>query len=246
MGDVTTFVAVHDQNTLYNAEQNGTFDSMPHVVWLFLGPKLCFMSHEGKYPIIRAMDFEPDARNLYDFSGFQVLVKHNLIRTKYSVFLQYDHEVVGEGDLLAPIVDKLNSNLGMVTFVPAGYDPVNWMLSVPGFNEAFHRATRACGLDGDWSNLQVAWWPTTQGHAWRSSLFYNFINWASPGLEAVKDEQYAGHIAERLLTVYCSFTHPAQVLTGLFQHNSADVHGTGALMSGDVSTFEQRNAVFGR
>lgn len=241
MNELTTYVAVHDDESFFTAMTNCL--NLDNVVYLHLGPRPLTVGTYGT-EIIRCMDYEPDYRNLYDFSGFNVLVKHNLIRTPYVNFLQYDHTV----EALDPetvILDRLKTNLGMLAFVPAGYDPNNWMLTVPDFHAKFHEALRACGETGDWTHLSLAWWPSTQGHAWRSTYFYNFINWVAPAIPVLADYQFGGHAIERMLTVFCQRTHPAQVEGGLFVHVSADAHGTGALMRGQLDVFQQRDSVFG-
>lgn len=241
--DTTTYVAVHDQDTVIQLVDNKVFSHMSNVVYLFLGPRP--VDKVLSLPLIRCVDYLPDVPNLYDFAGFDVLAGSNLLRTKYSVFLQYDHR---QESLTAEVdLEKLlERDLGMVAFVPAGYDPNNWMLMVPDFKEDFHLGLRSCGVEGDWSTLDCPWWPTTQGHAWRSSYFYTFINWARPAFAAVGNKPYAGHLVERLLTVFCARTHPPQVQAGLFIHDSADCHGTGALMGGHTDIFRLKASEFGR
>lgn len=242
---VTTFVSVHDQESVDQSLEQ--LDFMPNLTLLYLGSKPAAVP-DGT---VVCVDYNEDHPNLYDFSGFRTLVKHNLIRTECSIFLQYDHRVDVDNIsrpvplTFVPIIRALKDDPGMVAFVPAGYDPGNWMLQVPDFNYNFHRATTACGSNANWTTLDTAVWPTTQGHAWRSSYFYTFMNFISPALPLIEDYQFGGHIAERLLTVYTSLTHPPQYLTGLFTHQSMDVHGTGALMRGDMATFAEKTATFG-
>lgn len=239
----TTYVAVHDADLIRDAEQDGQFDGLPNLTWLFLGPRPVPLT--SFHPIVQCVNYAPDRPNLYDFAGFDVLVHANLMRSEHAIFLQYDHEVQDRS--AGHVLDKLlDADLSMVSFVPAGYDPGNWMLQVPDFAPVFHAALRACGEMGDWSTLTIPWWPTTQGHAWRTSYFYTFLNWVRPALDVIASHPFGGHMAERLLTVFCESTHPARVHTDLFLHTSKDCHGTSATMFGRHEEAAEKAALFGR
>ena len=239
---VETYVTIHDQDLVLSCEADGRFDPLSHT-YLFVGPRPVERLPKG-LKVVVCRDFEPNFErfpNFYDFTGWYVLAKHDLLTTRHVIMVQYDHRLIEPraGEMCA---EALSADPGMVAFVTA--DQTNWMLKVPGFESTFRRTALACGTDSAALEAAkpVSVWPTTQGTAWRSSYLELFMAWFTPAFGALENHQLAGHLAERMLHVYTMLTYPAQVLPGLFHHDSLDCHGTKDLFMGNLASYNEKNA----
>jgi len=243
---VETYVTIHDQDLVLECISSGQFKDLDPT-YLFVGNRpVDRIPSDVKIVICR--DYSPNYEhfpNLYDFTGWYVLVKHNLIKAPYVTLIQYDHVVLDPNAL--DVVESLcNQDPGVIAFVTAWFDPTNWLLQVSNFSQMFQEASLACGVDMHSlvQNKPFSTWPTTQGTAWRTECFEDFIKFVEPSFGILGAEPFGGHAAERLLQVYCLLTHPAQRGDNLFLHQSKDVHGTGAYMRGDIATYQVRNNEF--
>jgi hypothetical protein len=183
--------------------------------------------------------------NFYDFTGWFVLAKHNLIETDNAIFLQYDHVIYD-----ANIVESTNSILKtnwMVGYVPAPY--FMWTLTIQGFYEKQVAGLASCGVD--WPKLvsekPFETWPSTQGTAWRTEEFTKFMLWFEPAFNTFANDTFAGHLAERMIQPFLmAHNQEAGYFHGAVGHESKDCHGTGDLMRGNLESFSAKNSVFGR
>lgn len=242
---VETYVTVHSANLIEECEVEGKFSSVSHT-YLFVGPKP--LTDIPGVKVIRCLDYVPNYEHLahfYDFTGWFVLAKHGLIATEHAIFLQYDH-AVADSALEAKTVDLLAS-VPMVSYVPA---PVElWTMHLPSFHEKQMEAVRQCG--SDWNHLMAtrpfSTWPSTQGTAWRTSAFNEFMLWFEPCFQVFQDHDFAGHLAERMIQPFLmSKGWEAGYLPGLVSHYSLDCHGTRDLIMGNHSGYHQKNHTFGK
>ena len=244
--DVETFVTIHDQDLVLECIDSGKFKDVDPT-YLFVGSKpVDRIPPTVKLVVCR--DYTPNVEQLphfYDFTGWYVLGKHGLIKTDDVVFLQYDHSI-HDCDLIA----RTSSMLGlypMVAYVPATFDM--WTLQLSGFYEQQVAGVRRCGAD--WSTLLVdrpfTLWPCTQGTAWRTSAFTEFMEWFEPSFDQFKDHELAGHLAERMIQPFLMTKGwEAGYLPGLVAHESLDCHGTGDLLRGNTAQYASKAQAFGR
>lgn len=224
---VEAFVTIHDQDLLLDCERSGQFASLSHT-YLFVGPRPVDRVPRGVKMVV-ARDYAGNVEHLpsfYDFTGWHVLARHDLIDAEHVICLQYDM-TVDVPDLAEQCAAILHSERGMIAFTSGPRS--HWMLRVPGFEDAYQRGMAEKGIDTDaWPPVRR--WPTTQGTAWRAETLVDFMGWFEPLFDVWADETLAGHLAERSVTVYSMTTHPERYLTGVIKHQALDCHGTGALL----------------
>lgn len=245
MGNVETFVTIHDQGLVFASEETEQFASLSSYRYLFVGPKpVDKLPKDILEKVIVCRDFSPNYEHyphLYDFTGWYVLTKHNLMSKPYAICLQYDH-FLADSRLEETVESMLSGADGVISFLMA-YDHM-YMLSVPGFEQAMREALAIKGVSFDALNLAV--WPTTQGTAWRKESLTDFLGWVEPIFDQISSNRYMGHIAERMVAAYACLTHPARYLHGMAHHVAMDCHGTGAAMAGSESSFIQKSLTFGK
>lgn len=243
--EIEIFVTVHDSSIVAQCEREKRFAGTNHT-YLFVGPRP--VDEVGDVKLVRCFDYLPNYEHLphfYDFTGWFVLAKHGLIKSNHAIFLQYDHSIC-DTEIETKTKEALKIN-PMVGFAPASYDL--WTLLLPGFYEKQIEGIMACG--DNWETLLQGSpfdiWPTTQGTAWRTKEFKQFMMWFEPSFEIFKDETFAGHFAERMIQPFLMRNGwTAGFLPGLVSHESADCHGTKDLIMGNMDSYHHKTSVFGR
>jgi hypothetical protein len=241
---IETYITVHDSTIVAECENSGRFNSVSHT-YLFVGPRTVDVADNIK--IIVCKDIQPNYEHLphfYDFTGWFVLGKYELFSTDNAIFLQYDHLINSEN-----LEAQTESALGddhMIGYAPAG--PELWTLQLPNFYERQLQGIKACG--DDWEKLltEVPFtiWPTTQGTAWRTKEFCQFMKWFEPAFESFRDHTFAGHLAERMIQPFLMANGmTAGYLPGLISHESLDCHGTKDLILGNMDSYNQKTSTFG-
>lgn len=241
---ITTFVTIHSEELVIECYNSERFKYLSNVVYLCVGNR-SFNNLPDDIPAIICKNYEPNWEqypSFYDFTGWACLAEHKLIKTPYAIMLQYDHAVTNMA-LELPAIELLGRVPSMVGLVAAQFNPY-WILNVPGFKGAFIKASKACGGPHPDAVVDGGIWPTTQGTAWSRDFLYGFMEWFKPTFEAVKDEVFAGHVAERMVKLYTAVTLPPHFLLGRVIHQAKDSHGTGSLMSGNKEEYELKSKKF--
>lgn len=240
-----TYVTVHDSSIIMQCESEGRFAGLDRV-YLFVGPRM--VDVPSNIPVIRCLDYQPNYEHLpqfYDFTGWFILAKHNLLDSDKAIFLQYDH-LVTDPNIEERIAILLEEH-PMVSCHAASREW--WTLDIPNFYEVHIRGIEACGEN--WSLLMqqnpFEVWPSTQGTAWRTSEFVQFMLWFEPAFEIFKTHLYAGHLAERMIQPFLmANSWVAGYLDGGVFHESLDCHGTRDLSLGNVEGFSKKQSIFGK
>lgn len=242
---VEAFITIHDSALIDACERASTFGQIDHT-YLFVGPRpVC---HETDAKVIVCRDYVPNYEHLpqfYDFTGWFVLAKNNLVTADTVVMLQYDHRIIVD-DFVAQCEAAIQG-FPVVAFVPAPY-PM-WTLGVDGFYDQQMRALSAYGLN--WQKMlserPIELWPSTQGTIWTKQFFVDFMNWFEPCFGFFHKHPFAGHLAERMIQPYLMTQKlNAGYLLGVVQHDSLDCHGTRELSMGNMAEYSAKASTFGR
>lgn len=236
------YITIHDQDLVLECERSGQFDLLSHT-YLFVGRRpVDKIRDEVKVVVCR--DYPGNVERwpqFYDFTGWYVLVTHNLIEADHVIMLQYDMTII-DPQIQVKVDAMLDAEPGMIAF-NAGYFGPNWMLLLPEFETTYRRGLKIQEIHPEHFPPFNAW-PSTQGTAWRRSTLVAFMHWFTPMFEIFKDHIFAGHLAERTVKAFHVVNYPEQYLLGMIAHAAADMHGTSALMRGDRALYEARNATF--
>lgn len=224
---IQTFIVVHNQDLIKNFEQKGKYKALNYK-YLFVGKgDVSQLSEEELSKTIVIRDYEGNFEHyphFYDFTAWHVLWKHRLIDTPYFVSIQYDFTVTNEKaeDIILGKLQACESPLGMLE-VPHFLYLLQDL--IPGIAEAF----KAKGLGPEFTR-EFATWPCSQGTAWPTEIFYEFMEWFEPLFEVLKDHVWCGHVAERMIWAFMQAKNlPPHYAPGLFHHESKNVHGTSSM-----------------
>ena len=240
-----TYITIHDSLLIEKCEEEGYFKHLSHT-YLFVGPREVNVSDNVKVIVCR--DYSPNYEqypHFYDFTGWFVLANSGLIKTDNAIFLQYDHLDVHSD--IETVTEATLQNVPMVTFVPA--PTMYFTLNIPNFYQKQIEAVQACGfnLPTLLQERPFTVWPSTQGTAWRTEDFNKFMTWFEPVFEVLKDELYAGHLAERMIQVYLMVTDQTFTpIEGVVRHQRLDSHGTLDYSTGNLESFNKKALTFGR
>ena len=239
-----TYITIHDSLLIEKCEEEGHFKHLSHT-YLFVGPREVNVSDNVKVIVCR--DYSPNYEqypHFYDFTGWFVLANNSIVKTDNVIFLQYDHINVQTN--IEDVVNDALKEVNMVTFYGA---PRNmFTLDVPNFYQNQVKALRSCGvvLGELMSATPFDVWPSTQGTAWRTEDFNDFMLWFEPAFEELKDELYAGHLAERMIQPYLmAHMKTFAPIHGMATHQALDCHGTSAYARNDLDSFNNKSLRFG-
>lgn len=243
--NLQTYVAVHDAALIAECEREGRFSQLGEdCAYLFLGHRPDSY-HAGSVIIPnRLADNMEHLPQFYDFTGWWALARHRMIVRPHVMFLQYDMEVVSS-TLEADVNRLLDDGPGPVAFTAGHNLAGNYMLMIGGFEKLFREGMAAIGAaDMDaWEAFNE--WPTTQGLAWRTEDFYDFMTWFRPLFDVFASSTWAGHLAERTVKAWCCERGiEPRYLPGVIRHETRDCHGTGALMAGNEVLYQERARLF--
>lgn len=236
-----TLVTIHDQSLVDQCEAEARFVNVKPYRYLFVGPR------PVDRDVIVARDHTPNFEHypqFYDFTGWWAVARHGLATADRLICLQYDHVVPGPIDVA--VNDELDRH-PMVAFVAGHRAAGNFMLNLGGFDDAYQAGLAVVGAPPMESWPDFNEWPSTQGTAWRTEAFCEFMEWVTPLFDLWHDNVWAGHLMERMPKAWLVATgqEPAY-LHGAVIHEGRDCHGTCRLMAGDTAEYQRRAATFGR
>lgn len=242
---IQTFVTIHDQDLIEACEAEGRFAALGDVTYLFVGPRpVDRVPSDAKVVVCR--DYFGNIEHfptLYDFTGWWVLAFHGLITADRVILIQYDMRPT-DTNLERDASEYLEGH-DVAAFTAGHRSAHNWMLLLDGFERAFR-----AGLDNRLADMPPAdfeEWPTTQGTAWRTAAFTEFMLWVRPMLGVWAEDVWAGHLAERSVYAWVRATnHRWAHMPGAIVHDHGDCHGTCARMAGDLVTADAKASTFGR
>lgn len=241
MSEIQTFVTIHDQDILLDCESSGQFSTLSDVTYLFVGVRpIDRIPAHIKHVVCR--DFSPNMEHLpdfYDYTGWFVLWKNQLVTSPNVLMIQYD---------MRPVVPNVEqhcaqalSTHGMVAFQTASMPML--FLDNEEFGIPYRNAMMRLGSPVElWPPRHE--WPTSQGTAWRTDVFYRYMRWFEPCFEEFAGHRFCGHLAERTLAAFTSLYTDVAHLPGVIQHDNRDCHGTCDLLNGNQTSFEQKRTTF--
>jgi hypothetical protein len=242
------WITIHDVALIEACEAEGRFAAIPHR-YVFVGPRpVEGLPQDAEVIVARA--WEPNVEqypSFYDFTGWFVLgqmLDAGAIDGGHWLMIQYDH-ILRDPAAFPFVDDALADAGGPIAFVPGHRLAQNWMLLIPGFEEAFNAGMAVVGINpADFPDFNE--WPSTQGTAWRARDLADFMRWFEPLFDFWAPNVWAGHLAERSVWAWMMSTGlPARYASGL-AHEGRDCHGTCSLMAGNHDAYASRSLTFGR
>jgi len=228
-----TFIFVHDQDLILTFEENNKFKNLYSYKYVFLGNRpIDKLSHLDN--LIVARDYENNLEQyplFTSYTGWYILWKHNLIKTKYVNLFEYDimldeHFSVHQSKILSDGVQ-------MVGYVPFPMGHFQFIMN-PEWNEHILPVVRRmykfdlmAYVNRVLSQNPQAFWSSTSNTTFRSDIFNDYMKWFSPVANEIKETKTCGHAHERSITYYTFVKNKKMALTnGLLKHLQLDSHKT--------------------
>ncbi len=231
--DNETFIFVHDQNIILEYERNGKLNNLKNYRYIFLGNRDTNLI-EGNSKVIFANKYQT---NLEDypyftaFTGWYLLWKNNLIKTKYVTLLEYD-TILNEN--FEQILSRFfYDNSEMIGYVPVSVNNYHYITNPDWVSEIFSAIKTVYKQNIEQTlklivkNNPELNWSSTSNITFRGDIFNDFMKWFDPLIPYLKDSQFSGHAFERAISFYYLTKRKKMMLTnGVLQHIQMDSHKT--------------------
>ena len=227
------FICVHDQNIIVEFENNNKFGNLKNYQYIFLGNRDIDLI-ENNPKVIIANKFEDNLEDypyLTAYTGWYLLWKHSLIKTKYVTLLEYD-VILNEN--FEQVISKFTyDNSELIGYVPVSVNNYHF-INNPDWVSEFFTSFKTVYNQNIENTLRVLvnknpnlFWSSTSNTTFRTDIFNEFMKWFDPIVPLIKDSKTSGHAFERAVSFFYFTKNKKMLLTnGLLQHIQMDSHKT--------------------
>ena len=228
-----TFIFVHNQDLIIEFENKNRYSNLKNYKYIFLG-KSETSKIENNIKVIIAKNYED---NLEDypyftaFTGWYILWKNNLIKTKYVNLFEYDA-------ILNKNIEQIESkiiydNPDMIGYVPVSSSNFHFINNKDWVEDIFLAIKKVYNVDVEKQIrrlLQIKpdlFWSSTNNVTFKKEIFDEYIKWFEPLIPYIKDTKNCGHAQERAISFFYLIKNKKIVLTnGIIEHLQMDSHKT--------------------
>ena len=227
------YICVHDQNIIIEYEKNNKFGNLKNYQYLFLGNRDIDLI-ENNPKVIIANKFDDNLEDypyLTAYTGWYLLWKHSLIKTKYVTLLEYD-VILNEN--FEQVISKFTyDNSELIGYVPISVNNYHF-INNPDWVSEFFTSFKTVYNQNIENTLRVLvnknpnlFWSSTSNTTFRTDIFNEFMKWFDPIVPLIKDSKTSGHAFERAVSFFYFTKNKKMLLTnGLLQHIQMDSHET--------------------
>jgi hypothetical protein len=228
-----TFIFVHDQNLILSFEDMNKFRSLYSYKYVFLGDRpVDKIQHLDN--VIFAKNYEDNLEQyplFTSYTGWYILWKYNLIKTKYVNLFEYD--IVLDEHFSTHQSRFLSDGLQMVGYVPFPMAHYQFVAN-PEWNEhilptinKLYKFDVLSYVNRVVSQNPKALWSSTSNTTFRLDIFNEYMKWFQPIANQIKETKTCGHAHERSITYFTFIKNKKMMLTnGLLKHMQLDSHKT--------------------
>jgi hypothetical protein len=232
-GICETFIFVHDQELILLFEENKKFNNLYSYQYVFLGDRP-IDKIENLTNLIVARNYEDNLEQYPKFTsytGWYLLWKNNLIKTKFINLFEYD--IILDKNFPQHQVKFFEDSKQIVGYVPMPMNNFHFIVNRE-WNEHIlasikkHYRVDLLGFYGNVvSNNPNALWSSTSNTTFRVDVFNDYMKWFQPIMNDIKETKTCGHAHERSITYYATLNNKKIGITnGLLQHIQMDSHKT--------------------
>lgn len=229
---VSTYVFVHDQQIVLDADISKKFNALPSVKYVFLGDKPVDKIFKRKDIVIaRNLKYNIEKYPKFcSFTGWYALWKNNIITTEYINLFEYDisiHESFG---------DKFNAymhvNYDFIGYIPhpmkSSYidSPQYLCKIIESIKKIYHiDVAELIGIIIGQNREEN--WSSTSNSTFKKDVFLQYMNWFSLLVDDIKDDKMCGHAHERSISFfYLIFKKKILLTNGIISHMMLNSHRT--------------------
>jgi hypothetical protein len=228
-----TFIFIHDQDLILHFEENNKFQSLYTYRYVFLGnkdiDKISYMDN-----VIIARNYEDNLEDyplFTSYTGWYLLWKHRLIKTKYVNLFEYDIELDKNFSVIqSKILFEGIQMMGYVPFPMNNYHFVNnpdWNEHILPLISKIYKFDVRSYVQKLLRQNQNAFWSSTSNTTFRVDIFDEYMRWFQPIAQKIKDTKTCGHAHERSITYFSFVKNKKLALTNnLLKHYQMDSHKT--------------------
>ena len=213
--DLETFVIIHDQDLLIQAERERRYANVGRYRYLFVGAGS--VSRVGSRPDVIVARSLPDNLEhfpaLLSFTGWYAIARNRLATTRRVALLEYDVRL--HRDVERRVANALDARRAVVGFIPHRLtDPVflhttPWLIDstrdVYGLDlVAMIRDHLECGRPDRWL--------ATSNRAMDVDTLAAFVDWFMPLTEVFRHDLSGSHVHERAVSIFCMVSGIDEVL----------------------------------
>jgi hypothetical protein len=228
-----TFIFIHDQDLILHFEENNKFQSLYTYRYVFLGNKdIDKISHMDNVIIARNYEDNLEDYPLFtSYTGWYLLWKHRLIKTKYVNLFEYDIELDKNFSVIqSKILFEGIQMMGYVPFPMNNYHFVNnpdWNEHILPLISKIYKFDVRSYVQKLLRQNQNAFWSSTSNTTFRVDIFDEYMRWFQPIAQKIKDTKTCGHAHERSITYFSFVKNKKLALTNnLLKHYQMDSHKT--------------------
>ena len=226
-----TFIFCHDQDIILEYENSNKFSELSDYTYVFLGKRDCDkLLDNPKVIIARNLEHNIEHYNeLCSFTGWYVLWKNGLIKSKYVNLFEYDV-------ILTPFFEQITSKflyegVNMVGYIPFPCNNYHFIDNRNWVDTLFKGITEIYKVDFEKTLRQMMskdpnmLWSSTSNSTMSIEFFNNYMKWFEPMIDIVAESKTAGGGHERSMSFFSIFYKiPITLTQGLMKHYQMDSH----------------------
>lgn len=228
-----TFIFIHDQELLLQFEENKKFKNIKKYTYVFVG-KRDISKIENLPNVIIARNYEDNLEEyplFTSYTGWYILWKNNLIKTKYVNLFEYD---IILSEYFQQIQSKIfydgTDMIGYVPFPAINYQFINnpeWVENIFPAIKKIYNYDMEKNIRLLMSKNPNLYWSSTSNTTFRKEIFDEYMKWFEPIGKEIKDTRTCGHAHERSISFFYLTKNKKMMLTnGILKHLQLDSHKT--------------------
>jgi len=232
---IIPYVFVHDQNIVLAYERTRKLSKIfNEYYYVFLGNNPVYEIKNKKNVIVaRQLEYNiEEYPKLVTFTGWYALHMNKLLKSDYSMFLEYD--VVLHPRFSSIVLDSIkhSKEKDVFSFIPVAKDFLFYEYLLPIIdNKENFSSDREIYID----NGGKEQWMGSSNSIWKTEVVIDFIEWFMLRCGAILNYDTIGHIVERALTMYCIENRiNYRFISGVLQHEYLDSHQTQSVYNGGI------------
>ena len=232
--DCDSFIFIHDQELVLLFEESKKFNNLYSYQYVFLGDRpIDKIEHLSN--VIIARNYEDNMEQYPKFTsytGWYLLWKNNLIKTKFVNLFEYD--IILDKNFAQHQIKFFEDSKQIIGYIPTSMNNYHFIIN-KDWNEhileSIKKHYRVDNLLGFYSNLvnnnPQSVWSSTSNTTFRVDIFNDYMKWFQPIANDIKETKTSGHAHERSVTYYSTINNKKIGITnGLLQHVQMDSHKT--------------------
>jgi hypothetical protein len=235
--NLTTYVICHDQDIIKANIKSGKYDNMGKLFFMYVG-KGNFDNLEEYPNVIIVRDLKYNIEQYPKFTAFTAwysIWRHQLCKTKYVQFLEYDTNPK-EGFQFF-LKNLLKHNTKVISYFPFSMRNYHFIDNPDWVTTLFKAIKLKYKIDIEPYLRQIIYqnlaagkeplWGTTNNITFEYNTFDKYMKWVTPLISYLKEDVNCGHAQERAITFWCLLHQvPVSFFPGLIEHVQADSHKT--------------------